>query len=175
MKFHRLIALGLACMLPTLVLAQWQWIDKDGRKVFSDRAPPTGVPDKSIFKRPGRVAGPAAQTANATAEAGEPAAKTSAPALQGTLGAKVVGVDKELAERKKKEEQAQSAQRKADEERISKAKADNCQHTRQAQKGLESGIRLSRINNQGEREVLDDAARAAEAKRLQAIVDSDCK
>lgn len=84
-------------------------------------------------------------------------------------------MDKELAERKKKEELAQAALRKADEERISKAKADNCERARQAQKGLESGIRLSRINSQGEREVMDDAARAVEAKRIQSIVNSDCK
>ena len=161
--------------LPLGASAQWAWTDKDGHQVFSDRAPPAGVPDKSIFKRPGRAAGPIAQGAKATAEAGDPGAKASAPALPGALSAKVAGVDKELAERKKKEELAQAALRKADEERISKAKADNCQRAKQAQKGLESGIRLSRINSQGEREVMDDAARAAEAARLQSVVDSDCK
>ena len=162
-------------LLPLSASAQWAWTDKDGRQVFSDRAPPSGVPDKSIFKRPGRASSPVPQEANAAASAGEPAAKASAPALPGAIGAKAAGVDKELAERKKKEEQAQAALRKADEERVSKAKADNCQRAIQAQKGLASGIRLSRINSQGEREVMDDAARAAEATRLQSIVDSDCK
>ncbi|MES2052695.1 MAG: DUF4124 domain-containing protein, partial [Pseudomonadota bacterium] len=27
-------------------LAQWQWLDKDGRKVFSDRSPPAEVQEK---------------------------------------------------------------------------------------------------------------------------------
>jgi len=166
------LVLGL---LPLSASAQWAWTDKDGRKIFSDRAPPAEVPDKSIFKRPGRASSPIAQDTNATADAREPAAKASAPALPGAMGAKVAGVDKELAERKKKEEQAQAALRKADEERLGKAKADNCQRAKQAQKELESGIRLSRINSQGEREVMDDAARAAEATRLQSIVNSDCK
>ncbi len=105
----------------------------------------------------------------------EPVLKASAPAQAGASSPAATGVDKELAARKKKEEQAQTALRKAEEERINQAKADNCQRAKQAQKGLESGLRLSRINSQGEREIMDDAARAAEAKRLQSIVDSDCK
>lgn len=167
-----LLVLGL---LPLGSSAQWAWTDKDGRQVFSDRAPPAGVPDKNIFKRPGRAASQIPPDTSANAAAADPATKASSPALAGPLGAKVAGVDKELAERKKKEEQTQAALRKADEERISKAKADNCERARQAQKGLESGIRLSQINSQGEREVMDDAARAVEAKRIQSIVDSDCK
>ncbi len=97
------------------------------------------------------------------------------PSQPGASSPKVTGIDKELAERKKKEEQTQAALRKAEEDRISKAKADNCQRARQAQKGLDSGMRIGRINSQGERELMDDAARAAESKRIQAIVDSDCK
>lgn len=166
------LVLGL---LPLGSSAQWAWTDKDGRQVFSDRAPPAGVPDKNILKRPGRAAAQIPPDTSANAAAVDPATKASSPALPGSLGAKVAGVDKELAERKKKEELAQAALRKADEERISKAKADNCERARQAQKGLESGIRLSRINSQGEREVMDDAARAVEAKRIQSIVNSDCK
>jgi hypothetical protein len=34
---------------------------------------------------------------------------------------------------------------------------------------------LSRVNSKGEREIMDDAARAAEAKRLQEIMAADCK
>jgi hypothetical protein len=33
-------------------LAQWQWIDKDGRKVYSDRSPPSDIQEKNILKRP---------------------------------------------------------------------------------------------------------------------------
>jgi hypothetical protein len=39
---------------------------------------------------------------------------------------------------------------------------------------LESGVRLARTLPNGEREVLDDAARAAERQRLQALLASDC-
>ena len=40
---------------------------------------------------------------------------------------------------------------------------------------LDSGVRIARTNEKGEREFMDDAARAAEAKRTQDIIASDCK
>jgi hypothetical protein len=107
--------------------------------------------------------------------AGEPATKTSEPSQPAASSPKASGVDKDLAERKKKEEQTQAVLRKAEEDRVSKAKADNCQRAKLAQKGMDSGVRMSRINSQGEREIMDDAARAAESKRIQSIMDSDCK
>ena len=150
--------------------AQWQWTDKDGRKVFSDRAPPADILDKDILKRPaGRSA--TAGTTNAPASA---AIAASAP--QGAASApKLSGVDKELAEKKKKAEEAEAAKRKAEEERVLKAKVENCARAKQAQTSLGSGMRIARTNEKGEREVLDDAARASEQKRIQSIIDSDCK
>ena len=65
-------------------------------------------------------------------------------------------------------------QRKAEEDRVNKLKADNCERARLAQKTLNSGVRLSKTNEQGQKEIMDQAARAAEAKRVQSIVDSDC-
>ena len=46
MKPHKLLLLALACTWATGAFAQWQWLDKDGRKVFSDRPPPSEVPEK---------------------------------------------------------------------------------------------------------------------------------
>jgi len=168
----RSIGLVAAILLSTGALAQWQWLDKDGRKVFSDRAPPPGVPDKNILKRPGlRVVTPLAtqDSTDAVPANGAAAAQPAASAP------KISGVDKDLAEKKKKAEQEEAAKRKAEEERVAKARADNCARAKQAKAGFDSGVRLSRINQQGEREILDDTARAAEAQRIQSIIDADCK
>ncbi|MES2878339.1 MAG: DUF4124 domain-containing protein [Pseudomonadota bacterium] len=161
---------GAACLVSLAASAQWQWIDKDGRKVFSDRAPPGDISDKNILKRPGARATSASVTA-------EPAAITAAaPAPQETASApKLSGVDKELAEKKKKAEEAEAAKRKAEEEKILKAKIENCARAKQAKTSFDSGMRIARTNAQGEREVMDDAARAAEVKRIQAVIDSDCR
>ena len=44
-----------------------------------------------------------------------------------------------------------------------------------AKSSIDSGMRMARMNDKGEREVLDDAQRAAELKRVNAIIASDCK
>jgi hypothetical protein len=80
-----------------------------------------------------------------------------------------------LADKKKKTEEAQAAQRKAELEKVVKAKVENCARAKQAKASFDSGVRVSRINEKGEREVLDDSARASEVKRIQAIMNSDCQ
>ena len=153
--------------------AQWQWTDKDGRKVFSDRAPPAEVLEKNILKRPGgRNTSPATTLATETVTA--PAAVASAP--QGSASApKLSGVDKELADKKKRAEETEIAKRKTEEERVLKAKVENCARAKQAKSNFDSGTRIARTNEKGEREIMDDAARTVEIKRIQSIMDSDCK
>ena len=89
------------------------------------------------------------------------------------------GADKELMDKKKQAEKqaadAEAAKRKAEEERVAKIQAENCTRARQALAGIGSGVRMTRTNEKGEREFLDDAARAEEARRTQAIIDQDCK
>lgn len=54
MKLAHLLVLGSACLLgATAVQAQWQWVDQNNKKVFSDQAPPPDIPDKNILRRPG--------------------------------------------------------------------------------------------------------------------------
>ncbi|MDR7305184.1 DUF4124 domain-containing protein [Rhodoferax saidenbachensis] len=171
--FHALLAVVLAFSAAG-AWAQWQWLDKDGRKVFSDRAPGADIPDKNILKRPaGQRVAPAAPVANAE-DPVAPAATAAAPALPASA-AKGVGVDKELEAKKKQAADAEAAKKKAEEDRITKAKIENCARAKQAKTTFDSGVRVSRTNAAGEREVMDDAARAAEAKRIQGVIDADCR
>ncbi len=141
--------------------AQWQWLDKDGRKVFSDRAPPPEVLDKNILQRPA--------SKNAASAA-------VAPALQGEASApRPSGIDKDLAEKKAKADQAESARRKADQEKALKAKAENCTRARQARATYDSVQRIAQTNEKGEREIMSEASRAAEIQRIDAIIETDCK
>jgi hypothetical protein len=158
--------------------AQWQWLDKDGRKVFSDRAPPSDIQDKNILKRPGNYKAPVAPAADAGAETDTGAAASAAGQPPGfpASGAKPAGgVDKDLEAKKKQAKEADAAKRKADEERIAKAQIENCARAKQAKITFESGVRIGRTNAAGEKEFMDDAARAAELKRIQSIIDRDCK
>lgn len=166
------IVLGLALsLLGATAFAQWQWIDKDGRKVYSDRGPTLDIPEKNIVKRPsGRsLAQPTGSDASAPADAA-----VAAAAPQGPASAPKSALDKELEAKKKAALDAEQAKKKADEERLVKARAENCSRAKQAQATIDSGVRMGRTNAAGEREIMDDAARAVEAKRIQGIVAADC-
>ncbi len=172
MNALRPILLALACALPALASAQWQWLDKDGRKVFSDRPPPADIAANRILKQPGmRAVDPAvAAAAAASAPAANGPGAASAPSAP-----KVSGVDKDLEARKKQAEAAEAAKKKAEEEQQAKVRADNCTRARDARKTYESGVRIARTNAKGEREFIDDNQRKAEMGRLDAIIAKDCQ
>lgn len=155
-------------------LAQWQWVDKDGRKVFSDRSPPADIQDKNILKRPGGNRPIAAAPVSDDA-ARSPAAAASAPLQKASAPGLLPGKDAQLEAKKKQAEAEEAAKRKAEEEKRDQARADNCERAKKGLISFKSGIRISVTNAKGEREYLDDNARAAETKRLQGIADSDCK
>ncbi|MEA3393030.1 MAG: DUF4124 domain-containing protein [Pseudomonadota bacterium] len=163
MKLVQPLIAIIALAFSLSAFAQWQWIDKAGRKVFSDRPPPVDVPEKNILKQPGMSA-PAVET---------PASNT--PATPAASATKATGEDKELAEKKKQAADAETARRRQEEERVARAQADNCNRARQAKASLDAGVRQMRINEKGEREFLDEGGRASEAQRLQGIIDENCK
>lgn len=167
MNFKRAFMLGvlsLACMAAS---AQWLWIDKDGRKVYSDSAPPPDTPLKNVLKQPGGRVVP--QEAAST-----PAAPTT-PASGTASAPRPTGKSKELEDKRKQAEQAEDEKRRAEAEKQKQLKADNCRRARQAKASLDSGVRISMSNDKGEREFLDDAARAAETRRMQEIIQSQCQ
>lgn len=168
---HALQSLALAAIaaLFTLpALAQWQWIDKDGRKVYSDQSPPAEIRDKDILKRPGGRMAPAAAipVSNETA----PVVKASA-----AVAPKLSGKDKELEERKKQTETEEALKKKAEDDKQAKASADTCDRAKRALTTLQSGVRIGTTNAAGEREIMDDAKRAAETKRTKEVANSSCK
>lgn len=172
MNFLRTCACALACTLPLTALAQWQWVEKDGRKVFSDQPPPAHIPAESILKQPGRLA-PAAKAPAPAASA--PAPSAAATARPAASAPKISGKDKDLEDKKKQAEAAEAEKARAEKERQAKLRADNCARAKSAKADYDSGVRLARTNAKGEREIIDDAARAAEINRLQGILSTDCK
>jgi hypothetical protein len=150
--------------------AQWIWMDASGKKVFSDLGPPSDIPEKNILKRPGVRPdikhGPTDTPVQATAPA-----SPVAPAAAG-------GKDAQLEARKKQAEkladETAQAKKKADAERIALARAENCDRARRAKATMDSGVRIATSNARGEREILDDKARASEVRRLEEIIRLDC-
>ena len=165
MKIFVLAIAAAAVTLPAA--AQWQWVDKDGRKVFSDRAPPADIREKDVLKRPGMR----------SAVLVPPADQAAAPALRASAASapQLAAKDSELELRKKQAEKDEALQKKADDDKQVKAKQENCDRARGALVTLQSGVRMATTNAAGEREVMDDAKRADETKRVKEVADVNCK
>jgi len=166
----RFVAIGVASAAALLALpaeAQWKWRDKSGHVQYSDLPPPSGTADQDILARPSptRRFAPPPQASASAAAAGTAASGALAPRT----------VEPELEVKRKKVEAEQAAKAKADEQRVATAKADNCARARNQMKTLDSGIRVARTNDKGEREYLDDAQREAEARRTRDVIANDCK
>ena len=150
-------------------LAEWQWLDKEGRKVFSDRPPPPDIPQKSILKS-SEFKALTPQQGLATAL---PATMASAPANKNIMPM-LSRKDAELEARKKQASMLEEAEKQVETEKLSSARAENCERAKKDQAALKSGVRIALIDAKGEREFMDDAARSIETKRLQSITESDC-
>jgi hypothetical protein len=102
---------------------------------------------------------PAASGASAASSAALPVAKTTEPELEAKL---------------RKEEQEKAAKAKVEADRLAAQRAENCKRAQAQQRTLQDGLRVARLNDKGEREVLDDKGRAVEMERARAVIASDC-
>ncbi len=186
MKLKYFLSLfALVCVLPAV--AQYQWIDANGRKVYSDQPPPVTVPAKKVVQQPRNTPIPAnLETIKPADTATQVDAKSdskvdgktenensiAAPTAKKDPNA---GKDKQLEAKKKAAEEAEIAKIKAENEKRATARADNCERAKRAKMSLDSGIRTTITNSKGEREFIDDAARMVETKRIEGIIAADCK
>jgi hypothetical protein len=159
----RLLSIGALALLSQLAHAQYSWIDDKGVRVFSDRPPPPGTPDGRILKMPRGLDQRPEQANPAAAPPAVPAASPSAPdkTAAPTLAARDADFRKRAAQREADEQKAaQEAANKA-------AKDENCRIARENERALASGMRISRVDEKGERVMLSDEERAQRLERSQ--------
>lgn len=138
----------LALTLPFGVAAQvYKYKDASGRIVYSDTPPPEAKAEKQRgFNVPA---------------AGAPGASESL-------------AEKEKAFRERREEAAEKAKQSKMEEERKALYARECEIARNRVRGIESGQRVVRFNDKGEREYLDDAQVAGELERARKQADEWC-
>jgi len=145
--------LGAALTLPPQVLhAQiFECVNARGAREFAQVCPPGTVRQRQVGR-------------GDEAPAPAPAAEPKSPALQ------------EIEFRKRAQER-QEAEARAAGERSKKEDAErNCNQARSQLRALQDGQRLQRVDpDTGERVVLGDDDRAADAARQQALVEQWCK
>ena len=177
-----LAALLVVAALPVPASRAMEWRDGAGRVQYSDRPPPPACPRRT--SSPGRARPRdlrkhrcrSAHGAGATAALPVPAAAaSSASAASAAACRRRPEADPELEARRRRPKRAEAAKQKAEDDKLAAARADNCQRATGAVRTLEDGMRIARVNAKGEREILDDKTRAAEAKRARGVIVSDCR
>lgn len=175
-----------ALMLASALLAgaasagTWQWRDASGRMVYSDLPPPPEVRTSQIVRAPVSAQVPpagAAAAADSATDAGDvpratgmAAAATAAPAA-----AKPHSWIEKEAEFRKRTLERQEAERKEQAQRDqAAASARACEQSRATLRTLESGMRMTTIAPDGERQVLDERERTRRIEELRSGIARDC-
>ena len=157
----RLLLSAVACAFAAGAMAQqYKWTDKDGRTQYGDYPPP-GV-------KATRIKGPS----------GPASAAPSAPA-SGAAGAKDVGKDgkplsPEAAFRKRQQEREEADKKEAEKQAQAEVRRKNCESAQAALRQLESGQRIGQVNAQGERVFMEDDQRTKATQNAQKAVSDWC-
>ncbi|MGW8392760.1 DUF4124 domain-containing protein [Pseudoduganella sp. HUAS MS19] len=172
---QRITRLALATALiacTSLAQAQWMWVNDKGVKQFTDQPPPPGTPANRILKAPrGAAAAELRKEVTATPADGE-----EAPAGE----EKGAPAKPSLAERnadfkKRQQETAEKTAKAAEEAKREAEKKKYCAEAKSNIGMLESGMRVSEMGPNGERNYMSDEARAQKIKEQRESVNSVCK
>ncbi|MFN5047273.1 DUF4124 domain-containing protein [Roseateles sp.] len=158
--------------LPANAQTQWKWRDASGKVLYSDLPPPAGIPDKDILQRPPGQRVPVV-VRPITPAAATPAAAPASVAPKASAAPS--RAEQERQNRARQEQEQQARKQKEEERRLAEQRAENCKRATSHLRMIEDGMRISRRNEAGETEFLDERQRAEEAQRTRAIISSDCR
>jgi len=157
----RLFATSILLIGSSLAHAQYSWIGENGVRQFSDRPPPPKTPPSKILKAPGRMPPVPLETPAAT-----PATAPAKPAPGWAAR------EADYRERMKKQgEQDKKTAQQADRQRDVDQR---CAWAHNARAQVESGIRISNVDPQGERRFASDEERAAQLAHANKIL-AECR
>ena len=169
MAVKPLLAALLALALVGTAHAQWKWKDARGNVQYSDLPPPPGTSEKDILLRPAAAARPTIVVAPPGTGASAAAAPASAPA-SGPSKAEL-----DAAARQKQDQDQQAGKQKEEERRLAAQRRDNCSRAQANLRELQSGTRVTRTNDRGERVYMDTAQIAGEVGRARDVITSECR
>lgn len=167
MRHKPLLIALVGLVLAASAHAQWKWRDTKGNVQYSDMPPPPGTPEKDILQRP-----PGARPTIVVSPPPSAASAAPAPAKAASAPTKA---EQEAAARQKREQDGAVAKQKEEEQRIAAIRRENCSRAQSNMRDLQSGVRLTRTNEKGERVFLDEAQIAAEVARARDTITSECR
>jgi hypothetical protein len=140
----------------------YTWKDKDGRTHYADNPPSGNTPARTLS---GRSTDKPASAAASGGDTPAAVAPRSAPSA----------AEQELEFRKRRAESAENQAKAEKAKAEAEEKRRNCERARNQLAALESGQRVARFNDKGEREFLDDAQRAQEVEAARKSAETWCK
>lgn len=145
----RIAAISLLFAATSALAQIYTWKDENGRTVMSDKPPVGKVQQKRVIDTP-------------------PAGSVQTPPPKSLA-------EKEMEFRQQQKIRQDKAKEAEEEAAQQKKRKDNCDAARRNLALYQSGERIARRNDAGEREILDDGQRAAEAAKAQQAVNEWCK
>jgi hypothetical protein len=159
------LAAAALAALPAAAQQLYKYVGPDGKVQYSDRPPADGRKAEKVTSSRISSVGPGAGGASAAAASGD-GAKPSAPKT---------AAEQEQAFRQRRIDAEEKAKKDEKLALDQQQKAESCAGARRELAGLQSGQRIARLNEQGERIFLDDAGVQSEIARLQREVAAGCK
>jgi hypothetical protein len=148
--------------------AQFVWLDEKGVKQYSDMPPPPSVPKSRILKGLSKEAR-AANPADAAVSDNKDKAPTANADKQPMTTA-----ERNAEFQKRRTEQAEKEKKAAEQEKLAADKEKSCERAREYQRTLESGVRITRSDKDGERTFVSDEERARELRDTRTLL-QECK
>jgi hypothetical protein len=150
---HSIFLIVLLAVASGVAAQAYKWRDANGQIQYSDTPPPPGAKDVQQLRKAG----------------GTSASASTAGAQSKSLAEQDAEFRKRLAT--KQEEDAKQLKAQQDEQ----VRARNCEQARGQLASLESGGRMVRFNEKGERITLDDADRGQAILEARKNVEGWCK
>ncbi|HYA19204.1 MAG TPA: DUF4124 domain-containing protein [Burkholderiales bacterium] len=132
----------------------YKWVDSDGTVHYSDQPAPATTPEQTLNIRSGTTAG-------------SDAGANKAPATRS-----YIEQDAEFRKRQVEADEKRAKEQKALADAQNRQK--NCDMAMANMRALQSGQRITRTNDQGERYYLDDSQRQQDIATTQKSIDSWC-
>jgi len=157
-------ALAVALLLAAPAGAQqlYKYTGPDGRVQYTDRLPPGAQNVEKVTGARVSTVGPS----TSSAAGGSEAAKSGAPKT---------AADQEQAFRQRRAEAEEKAKKNEKVAQENRETEQRCTYLRRELAGMQSGARISRINEKGETIFLEDQQVQSEIARLQRDIGTTCK
>lgn len=165
---RKALLLAVICLAATSVAqAQWKWRDAKGNVQYSDLPPPPGTPDKDVLQRPAN--------ARQTIVVAPPATPGSAASAPQAVASAPTKAEQDAKARQKLDEDQQATKKKDEERRAAEQRRENCSRAQANLRDLQSGMRITRTNEKGERVYMDETQINAEVQRARGLITSECR